>query len=119
MKKRSIVFLATKTNEIDKSLIELIERRYGSNTKINFVRSPKIFGAKNGLADKVAQFKDIGTVLAIQGEVTDQSLEQAALTGIIFGVLFKNSYGEWEGFLIGTPPTKSQKKVAEKETVKA
>ena len=118
MKKRSIVFLATKTNKIDKSLIELIERRYGPNTKINFVRSPKIFSTKNGLADKVMQHKDSGIVLAIQGEVTDQSLEIAATTGIPYGVLFKNSSNNWEGFLIGTPK-KSWKKTTEKEAVKA
>ncbi len=118
MKKRSIVFLATKTNEIDKSLTELIERKYGSNAKINFVRSPKVFGAKNGLADKVVQYEDCGIVLAIQGEVTDQSLEVAATTGIPFGVLFKNNSDNWEGFLIGMPPI-SQKKTTERETVKA
>ena len=118
MKKRFIVFLATKTNEIDRSLTELIELKYGPNTKINFVRSPKVFCAKNGLADKVIQFKDVGTVLAIHGEVTDQSLEIAALTEIPLGVLFKNSFDNWEGFFIGMP-TKSKKKNTERETVKA
>lgn len=102
MKKRTIVFLATKTNAIDKSLTELIERKYGSTTKINLIRSPKVFGGKNGLADKVIQYRDCGIVLAIQGEVTEQSLEIAATTGIPFGVLFKNSFDNWEGFLIGT-----------------
>ncbi|MHB9019649.1 MAG: hypothetical protein ACYC3G_02100 [Minisyncoccota bacterium] len=111
MNKRSIVFLATKTNEIDRSLIELIERKYGANTKINFVRSPKVYSAKNGLADKVRQYENCGIVLAIQGEITDQSLEVAATTGIPFGVLFKNNSDNWEGFLVGTSP-KSQKKVA-------
>lgn len=121
--KRSIIFLTTIDNTADKSLTELIERNFGANTRINFLKSPKIYSTTNGLADKIRQFKGVGTVVAIQDNFDSEKLETAAKTGICFAVVFKNESGEWEGYYIGSPDKKSpfanRTKKAEKEAVAA
>jgi len=101
MNQRTIAYLAVKDNTADKSLTDFIELRHGNNTKINFITSPRVFSAVNGLADKMKQFENVGTVFAIQDNFKNEQFEAAAKTGIRFAIVFKNGSGEWEGFYIG------------------
>jgi hypothetical protein len=121
--KRSVVFLTTIDNTADKSLMDFIERNFGTNTKINFLRSPKVYSNANGLADKIKNYDGIGTVIAIQDNFDSEKLEIAAKTGIRFAIVFKNESGEWEGFYIGSrdkkSPSANRTKKAEREAVVA
>ena len=99
--KRSIVYLATPENAVDKSLTDFLELNFGKNMKLNFIRSPKTFTTINGLADKIGQFEGVGTVIANPSDFNEEQLEAAAETRIKSAVIYKDGSGEWNGYYEG------------------
>lgn len=97
--KKVVAHLVTMENAADRSLVDLIELNLGGDTKIRFIRSPKVFIDLDGLADKIKQFEGTGLVIAKKSDFKEDQLEAAARTGIKFAVVYyEDGSGEWRGF---------------------
>jgi len=106
--KRTIVHLIAPDKRVDKEIIDLLEKKYGENTKIKIASSPRILSTESGLATFVQQNENAGIVFAIRNKpprkVFRRALEAARDTGIPFYVLRKVRGNKWKNSRVTKKP---------------
>ena len=98
MNNKKTVVLATKSGNVDNAVIRIIKSKHGTNTRIRFVRSSRVFNTDSGFTTLIQQNRNTATVYAIREELPRNSFETAVKTGLAFCILNKDANKGWNIF---------------------
>lgn len=103
IKKITTVNVLNPIKENDPGITQFIKDTFGENTIITMIRSSKYSGTPYGPANLVSQHKKKKNVLVCVNKngIEDGAIENAALTGNSFAVVYEDGNGKWNGFRIG------------------
>ena len=115
------VLVLNQTTGDDTGIYRFVKETFGDKTIITKIRSPRYYDTPFGVANLAVQHKNKKNILVLANKrsIDESALENAAKTGIPFGVAFDDNSGRWGGFIIGSEQIQNTNPTAKKATVNA